>query len=377
MNNIKFIIAFAIISSFVLVEKTHSQTSDASEYAVEEILVTARKRTESIQDVPVAVSALSVTQIERGNIQRVQDLEKLVPNVEMSDMAFAGGAISAGIRGLTFDDLEKTFETTVGVVIDGVFAASNSGVDLDLFDLEAVEVLRGPQGTLFGRNTIGGVINITRSKPTRELGAKIKIDLEEDNTSDLKLILNAPLGDNGGIKVALRKLQSDSFMFNVTRDEREKARDLESASVAIDFDPTEDINVNFTFDNYNDNSQHNLLAITKFYVNKIGANQGVFALLGQGAAGSGDLSAANDYETVYSAEPFLSGIQGNNMTLRVKWELENHTLKYIAGNNDVDELMDIIRLRLYHYMTRSVMIEICYEVLDIINEDDFLLKINQ
>ena len=93
MNNIKFIIAFAIISSFVLVEKTHSQTSDASEYAVEEILVTARKRTESIQDVPVAVSALSVTQIERGNIQRVQDLEKLVPNVEMSDMAFAGGAI--------------------------------------------------------------------------------------------------------------------------------------------------------------------------------------------------------------------------------------------------------------------------------------------
>ena len=120
MNNIKFILAFAIISSFVLVEKTHSQTSDASEYAVEEILVTARKRTESIQDVPVAVSALSVTQIERGNIQRVQDLEKLVPNVEMSDMAFAGGAISAGIRGLTFDDLEKTFETTVGVVIDGV-----------------------------------------------------------------------------------------------------------------------------------------------------------------------------------------------------------------------------------------------------------------
>ena len=97
------------------------------------------------------------------------------------------GAISAGIRGLTFDDLEKTFETTVGVVIDGVFAASNSAVDLDLFDLESVEVLRGPQGTLFGRNTIGGVINIARSKPTREFGAKIKLDLEEDNTSDVKL----------------------------------------------------------------------------------------------------------------------------------------------------------------------------------------------
>ena len=162
MNINKYIIAFAIIFSSFAVEKIYAQASEASEYTVEEILVTARKRTESIQDVPVAVSALSISQIERGNIQRVQDLEKLVPNVEMSDMAFAGGAISAGIRGLTFDDLEKTFETTVGVVIDGVFAASNSGVDLDLFDLESVEVLRGPQGTLFGRNTIGGVINIAR-----------------------------------------------------------------------------------------------------------------------------------------------------------------------------------------------------------------------
>ena len=150
MNIIKYVIACAIIFSSFAVEKIYAHASEASEYTVEEILVTARKRTESIQDVPVAVSALSISQIERGNIQRVQDLEKLVPNVEMSDMAFAGGAISAGIRGLTFDDLEKTFETTVGVVIDGVFAASNSGVDLDLFDLESVEVLRGPQGTLFG-----------------------------------------------------------------------------------------------------------------------------------------------------------------------------------------------------------------------------------
>ena len=107
MNITKFLIAFAILTSSFVFEKTFAQTTDASEYTVEEILVTARKRTESIQDVPVAVSALSISQIERGNIQRVQDLEKLVPNVEMSDMAFAGGAISAGIRGLTFDDLEK------------------------------------------------------------------------------------------------------------------------------------------------------------------------------------------------------------------------------------------------------------------------------
>ena len=170
---------------------------------------------------------------------------------------------------------------------------------------------------------------------------KIKVDIEEDNTNDTKIVLNAPLGDNGGVKVALRKLESDSFMFNVTQNQREKLRDVQSASVVVDFDPVENVNVNFTFDNYNDNSQHNLLNITEFYINKIGAPQGVFALLGQGAATSGDLSAANDYETVYSAYPFLSGIQGNNMTLRLEWELDNHTLKLISGNNDFAEVMDI------------------------------------
>ena len=188
MKILKYFVLIALIFSVSFIDDVKAQDNSSS-YTIEEIIVTARKRAESIQDVPVAVSALSVEQIERGNIQRVQDLEKLVPNVELSDMAFAGGAMSAAIRGLTFDDLEKTFETTVGVVIDGVFAASNSGVDLDLFDLEAVEILRGPQGTLFGRNTIGGVINITRTKPTRELGVKIKVDIEEDNTNDTKIVI--------------------------------------------------------------------------------------------------------------------------------------------------------------------------------------------
>ena len=341
MRNIVFTMVFALISFSGYSFQLSAQEESANTIGVEEIIVSARKRSESIQDVPVAVTALSVEQVERGNIQRVQDLEKLSPNVEMYDMAFGGGGMSAAIRGLSFDDLEKTFEPTVGTVIDGVFAASNSGTDLDLFDLESVEILRGPQGTLYGRNTIGGVISINRTKPTRDFGVKFKTDLEEDNTSDVKLIVNTPLGDNGGLKVSLRRLQSDNFAFNVTRNEREKMRDLTAASVVVDFDPAENLNVNFTFDNYNDNSQHNLLNITEFYVNKLGAPQGVFALLGQGNAGSGALSKENDYMTVYSAEGFYSGIQGNNMSLRVNWDLDDHVLKLISGNNDFAELMDV------------------------------------
>ena len=180
MNKKILFFTFAFVALIATNKQSLAQDteSSAAPLGVEEILVTARKRSESIQDVPVAVTAVSVEQVERGNMQRVQDLEKLAPNVEMYDMAFGGGGMSASIRGLSFDDLEKTFEPTVGTVIDGVFAASNSGTDLDLFDLESVEILRGPQGTLFGRNTIGGVISINRTKPTREFGVNLKTDLE-------------------------------------------------------------------------------------------------------------------------------------------------------------------------------------------------------
>jgi iron complex outermembrane receptor protein len=135
---------------------------------LEEIVVTARKRQESIQDVPVAVTALSPGQLERGSITSSLDLAKLAPNVQLHETAIGSESLSASIRGLSYDDIEKSIEPTVGVSIDGVFLASNSGGVFDMFDVESVEVLRGPQGTLFGRNTIGGVISVNRTQPTGE-----------------------------------------------------------------------------------------------------------------------------------------------------------------------------------------------------------------
>ena len=99
--------ASAFVVSMISSHTNLSLVSKAQAQATDEIIVTARKRAESIQDVPVAVSAISPEQIEKGNIGRVQDLMKITPNVVMQDMAFAGGALSASIRGLAFDDLEK------------------------------------------------------------------------------------------------------------------------------------------------------------------------------------------------------------------------------------------------------------------------------
>ena len=164
--------------------------AQAQDAMIEEVVVTARKRQESLQDVPVAVTALTPNQLERGSIQRTTDIDKMVPNVELHQTYIGSESLSASIRGIGFDDIEKSLEPTVGVAVDGVFMASNSGAVFDMFDVESVEVLRGPQGTLFGRNTIGGVINVTRTKPTGEWGAKLQATFGDQDMTDVKGVLN-------------------------------------------------------------------------------------------------------------------------------------------------------------------------------------------
>ncbi len=262
-NYLAGIVTGAFVLSIVGAQYDLSIVSKAQAQATDEIIVFARKRSESIQDVPVAVSALSAAQLEKGNIPMTQDLGKLTPNVVLHDMAYAGAGLSASIRGLNYDDTEKSNDPAVGVTIDGVFAANNGGVNLDLFDVESIEVLRGPQGTLYGRNTIGGVINIKRSKPTRELGAKFQVGVEEDNTQDLQAVVNFPVGDNAGLKLAVRDLTADNWMYNVTNQRTDKDfKDVQSYSIRLNADVTDNITVDFIYDDIDDQSQRNNLAIT-------------------------------------------------------------------------------------------------------------------
>ena len=109
----------------------------------------------------------------------------MVPNVELHQTYIGSEPLSASIRGISFDDIEKSLEPTVCVAVDGVFMASNSGAVFDMFDVESVEVMRGPQGTLFGRNTIGGVINVSRTKPTGDWGLKLQATFGDEDMTDV------------------------------------------------------------------------------------------------------------------------------------------------------------------------------------------------
>ena len=293
---------------------------------LEEIVVTARKRQESIQDVPVAVTALSPGQLERGSITSSLDLAKLAPNVQLHETAIGSESLSASIRGLSYDDIEKSIEPTVGVAIDGVFLASNSGGVFDMFDVESVEVLRGPQGTLFGRNTIGGVISVNRTQPTGEWGGKVEVTSGDENMTDVKAILNMPLGANGGIKIAVKDKQSDSHVYNTTLKMHRPMKDSETFTLSAKYNFTDNTSAQFTYDSYDHNTTaaDNVFVATGFLAS-IGFGDGAIA------------SEKNDWKTSPQLNPLTATLEGDNYTAKVTHTGENYEIKYIMGIMDYEE----------------------------------------
>jgi iron complex outermembrane recepter protein len=169
---------------------------DAAEAEVadpNEIIVSARRRSESLQDTPIAITAINAAQLEAKGSINIGDLMGAAPNLLITNQNSGGAAANLAIRGLTYADVEKSQEPTVGVVVDGVFIGTSTGQFFDFFDIDQIEVLRGPQGTLFGRNTIGGVINIKRTRPTGEFGVKAEASYGSFGSLAGRAVVNVPI----------------------------------------------------------------------------------------------------------------------------------------------------------------------------------------
>ena len=219
--------------------------------ALEEIVVTARKRQESLQDVGLAVSAMSQTEIARSFARDITDLASVSPNLIIDDTAQGpGGNAAIFIRGIGAADVEKNFDPAVGVVVDGIFLGANSGSLLRSIDLASIEVLRGPQGTLFGRNTIGGLINTTHTQPTGELGGKFRAGIEDYDTYYFDGILNFGITDQLAAKISLAKRdQQEGYYTNVNTGDDEGANDYQSYGINLLWDVSDKLAVEYTYQN--------------------------------------------------------------------------------------------------------------------------------
>lgn len=170
-----------------------------SDIALDQIVVSSRKRIENVQEVPVAISAFSLKMLEDRGVGNVGDLASLVPNVEIDvNTAFGGSqsVLSPFIRGIGQNDFAITYEPAVGLYVDGVYYGRGVGSVVDMLDIDRIEVLKGPQGTLFGRNTIAGAINVTTKRPGKDFGASAQLSTGSYNRLDTRITIDMPIIEN-------------------------------------------------------------------------------------------------------------------------------------------------------------------------------------
>ncbi len=202
-----------------------SAASEAEPRVIEEVLVTANKRVESAQDVPLSISVIGGDFVRESGISDVGEITRYIPNVNFD--ASLALYTTVTIRGFGTPPLGIGFEPSIGLVIDDVPFGRSTFTQDAVFDLERLEVLRGSQGTLFGKNTLGGVFNFHTAAPTVEPEAYVSYSRKEDITNDaVELAISGPLlGDTVLGRLAYRYSNGDTLEYNSTRNEQQTQRD--------------------------------------------------------------------------------------------------------------------------------------------------------
>lgn len=192
-----------------------SQDDDRSQGGLEIIVVTARKTSENLQDTPISITAFTAETLEARGITSINRIQDFTPNLTFQNTPSNSGIASNAavyIRGIGQSDFAPTVEPGVGIYIDGVYLGRSAGSVFELVDVESIEVLRGPQGTLFGRNTIGGAINITTSQPNDELRIKGDIKYGTDDLLIVRGLISGPLSDALFAKVSGAITRQDGYV---------------------------------------------------------------------------------------------------------------------------------------------------------------------
>ena len=230
-----------------------SMTSISAE--LEEIVVTAQKRSESLQEVPISIVAFSGDEIERLNISNTIDLVKNIPGMTGVNNVGLPQAAAYFIRGIGQDESVSTMDPAVGTFVDGVFMSRQIANNSRLYDLESVEVLKGPQGTLYGRNTTGGAVRIITQKPTEETEGWVDLAYGEFETFEASAKLNFPITDNLFAKLTAFTIdQGEGFLENVTLNRDQWKRDATGARAQFLFVPSDRTEILFTVEQTEDNT---------------------------------------------------------------------------------------------------------------------------
>lgn len=300
---------------------------------LEEVIVTARKREERMQDVPVAVSVFGEAELDRRKVLTIQDLEGLVPNLLIDPISFQSNGATVYIRGLGVQDIDRTFNPAVQVVVDGVtYGSSIANQLLNVVDVERVEVLRGPQGTLFGSNAIGGVVNVTRRKPSGTFGFDVEGTIGSYDRRDVEAALDFPIVD--GVlagRVFVASLNNDGPFRNAFDGKRRGYEDKILVSPQLRFTPSDEFEALFTYDYYKDESDWGIA------INRSGPNDllclGILFFPGDPKC----FDPAQDLTTVNQNTPTYLEVETHAANLQLRYSTDRYTIESITGWSRTDE----------------------------------------
>lgn len=269
MRKVPLLTATAVLLAMTTVEPLWAQdvTAESAEEAapqqepvaaasagLQDIVVTAQRRSENLQDVPIAVSAFSAQQLESRNVSDALDLVQYVPNMFGSNNTGIGSANVYYIRGIGNTESIATFDPPIGTYIDDIYISRQNANNFSLFDVERVEVLRGPQGTLFGRNTTGGAINIILAEPAKTFGGFMEASYGRFDRMALRGSVDLPVADILSFKVSGFWQRSDGYVKNTTTGERLNDDDGAGLRLAARLQPSSNLTWNVSVARIGDNS---------------------------------------------------------------------------------------------------------------------------
>jgi len=270
LTAIAIVLSMAASSACQAQAKGPAQTGDAAQAgdaagSIPDIVVTAEKRETSIQRTPLAITAVSSEELRTKNITTLLDIGALAPNV-LAGSQSTGGTQSGGffIRGIGQDRSGITFDQGVGVYVDDVFVSRSDSSFLSLVDVDRIEVLRGPQGTLFGKNTIGGAIRYITRRPSNQFGGYVDVTAGNFNRLDVKASVNIPLSDRFFIKATFGALKEDGYVSHIMDDRKDGNQDVRMGRLQFRALLSDRLTVDLTADRMV--SENNGRAYTVFYI---------------------------------------------------------------------------------------------------------------
>lgn len=228
------VLATAMTSGLAVAQEQPAQAASADD-ELEEILVTAQRRTQGLQDTPLSISALTAKTLENAGIGRVEDISNALPNVYVAPRELRTTSIA--IRGISADLNNPGLDQSVGVYVDGVYMGRAATINSNLFDLERIEVLRGPQGTLYGRNTIAGAVNILTRRPNGDARAAASLSYGNYDAIRANAVVSGPLSGALFASAAVSLDRRDGMVRNIGTGTRLDDLDGLGGRLTLAYDP--------------------------------------------------------------------------------------------------------------------------------------------